>query len=299
MPQRTETRSRPHGKRYSLTSLGWDSRTRIDRSSVELSRGATWTVARVWSTAGHLHGTRLRSTTHRILLGVDGEAEVVVDGVPLVLAPRELLVIPPPATVETRSRTLWARCEWHVDSTALDGLHLARHSRTTLALLPRDYALLTTMTNVISTAPAFGTSPGSRILLDALSSTVAAAILDATDTPTSLSPGQADLVARAITLIEQRHTDPTFTITRLAQEMSLTREHLHHLFARTESPPRQVLEARRTRTARSLLSLAPERGKGTLEEIAIASGFTTVRTMKAALARQGDPYDRSPSRRHP
>ena len=299
MPQRPETRSRPRGRRYSLTSLGWDSHTRIDRSSVELSRGPTWTVARVWSTAGCLRGARLRSTTHRILLGVDGEAEIVVDDVPLALAPQQLLVIPPSAAVETRSLSLWARCEWHVDSTALDGLHLARHSRTTLALLPRNYALLTTMTNVISTAPAFGTSPGARVLLDALSSSVAAAILDATDTPTSLSPGQAELVAQATARIEQRHTDPAFTITRLAQEMSLTREHLHHLFARTGSPPRQVLEARRTRTARSLLNLAPERGKGTLEEIATASGFTTVRTMKAALARQGDPYDRSPLRRHP
>jgi len=223
---------------------------------------------------------------HRVVLAVDGAVALTVDGVEIALSPREIVVLPGTSMITAESAALWARCEWLLDSAALEHPRLAAHLNTPHRLTAEHYALMTTMTNVISTAPAFGTSAGSRTLLDALAATAATAIVDATGKRIDLSPSQAKLVERATDIIDASHRDPDFTVRALFQRMAISETHLHHLFALLGTTPRQAIEARRVATARSLLALTPRRGSGTLGEVAARAGFRTVRTMQAALARQ-------------
>ncbi|WP_424936758.1 MULTISPECIES: helix-turn-helix domain-containing protein [Bacteria] len=286
MNPRPPTHRRARQRQHSLSALGWSARRGGDPSSVELATAATWTVARVWSAPGMLVAHPAGEQIHRVILGVDGAVALVVDGVELTLAPREIVVLPGASTITAESGALWARCEWLLNSVALEHPRLAGHLNTPHRLTAEHYALMTTMTNVISTAPAFGTSAGSRTLLGALAATAATAIVDATGKRIDLSPAQAELVERATDIIEANHRDPDFTVRALFRGMAISETHLHHLFSLLGTTPRQAIEARRVATARSLLALTPRRGPGALGDIAVRAGFRTVRTMQAAIARQ-------------
>ncbi|WP_424937689.1 MULTISPECIES: hypothetical protein [Bacteria] len=266
--------------------MGWRATTRIDRSSVELTRGSTWTIARVWSTVGTLEAETLTTGTSRILLSVDGTAEAQVEEATFTLVPRTMLVVPGEVNLSITNTTLWARCEWHLRTPMLRHGLLAAHHGKPLHLSRDHYQLLATMTNVVSTEAGFGESRGAGVLLDSFASVVAAAVLDAVDTTPQLSKSQAAIIERARQVIDERHVDPTFSVATLASELAVSPYYLSRLYAVLSTTPRRSIEARRVETARALLKLAPAHSHGAMLEVAHRSGFNTVRTLQAALRRQ-------------
>lgn len=95
------------------------------------------------------------------------------------------------------------------------------------------------------------------------------------------------LYRTALRLIDEHHRDPALSVTALARRLAISVPHLHRLFAREGTRPRIEIERRRVATAMRLKSLAG--AELSAEEVAAASGFTTVERMVSALHRHDDP----------
>ncbi|MDR6867891.1 AraC-like DNA-binding protein [Microbacterium resistens] len=273
----------------SLSSLGWhapESRSAPGRSSAELTSSAAWTVSRAWSTAGALDARPLDNGVSRIVVGVDGAASVRLDHHDaLRLEPRQLLLVDGRTPVSTESNDVWARYEWHLRSPALRQNRFAAAFSRPLTLKGGGYALIATMTNVISTHGDLGTSGGAGALLDALSGVVMSAVLDATSDTTALSPTQARLIQEAYAIVETRFPDSSFDVTALAEALHVSARYLRRLFAIAGTSPRAAIEERRVRAAEALLTVTPARSKDTLGNIARTAGFSSVPRLQAALRR--------------
>lgn len=277
-----ESASAPH-----LESLGWQRETAISRYLVESTHGESWTISRLWSTAGTLHSTVLPPGMSRVLIGVAGTATITAGDREQLLQPRTLLFVPGHERVTTVNTGVWARGEWHLRAPELAHDKLRLHAGIPLPLDAANYALLTALTNIVSTNAAFVTSRGTAHILGMLGSAVTASVLDATTSATGLSASQVAIVELARRVIHERHADSEFSVTDLARELAVSKFYLHRLFAATGTTPGHVLEAQRVSNALRLLALSPSGSPGAAADVARLVGFRTVRTMYAALARQG------------
>ena len=270
-----------------LSPLGWvPGVPQPHRGSAEYTRGRGWLVARVWSTAGSFDSAPLRRGTTRIVLGVEGTATLRIGGDLVELAPRQMVAFDADTPASTENLGLWARCEWQLRSPALEQSRLVALTKRALPLRLSDYTLLTTMTNTLSTNDRFGSSHGTHLLGDALTSTAMAVMLNAGGVATSLSPTQTSLIDRAVDVIEDEYRDDSFTVTTLARRLSVSPDYLGRLFAATGTTARRAIEERRVAAAKTILSATPVRSATTLAEAARLSGFTTVRRMQEAIRRQ-------------
>jgi AraC-like DNA-binding protein len=251
-----------------------------------MSSGPSWKIARIWSTATTLSALPLEPGTTRIIISVAGIASVRIGDALVSLRPGQMILLGSDSNITVEHGGLWARCEWHLRSAALRQDRFTTYLATVLSILSADYMLLTTMTNVISTNPSSGTAHGAGVLLDAFAATVMAAVLNATGGTTVLSSAQTSLVQSVIAMIDEQHHDPSFTIARLVRTTSVSKTHLHRLFAKVGTTPRRMLEARRVATATILLNAISTRNEDVMESIASQSGFPSARTMHAAIQRQ-------------
>lgn len=275
-------------QRFALSSLGWDELESPQRSFVELASAPTWTVARVWSTDAILRAKPLPPGSLRVIIGVDGTAMLDSNAIQLRLEPQKMLLLPGSGTATTQNHGLWARIEWQIESAVLGRERLVAHYGKPVSVSAADYALLTAMTNVISTSPSLASSHGAGTLLDALAAVVQSTLLNSTETLAHLTPAQAATIRRAYELTDLHHTDSTFTVARLAASMSVSVSHLHHTIALGGTTPRQLLENRRVTTATALQNAIPRQTKSDAEEIALRSGFSSARALRTATRRQRD-----------
>ena len=275
----------------SLHSLGWQPRAPApQRSSVELVSTDTWTVSRVWSTGGTLDARPLPAGTTRVLVGVDGAAVLRSADSSGTLSPKRMILLDATDSVSMESENLWAWCEWHLRTPALTQRRVRQQHRHALPLAAHDYALVTAMTNVISTRSGFETAGGGNLLLETLAGVTLASLTDAADEHTALSPLQTEIVRRARATIERRYSDPSFDVSALASGLHLSGTYLRRIFAMLGTTPREAIEERRVRAAESFLSLSA-RGRGALTDAARATGFSSAERLQAALDRH--------RRRHP
>ncbi|WP_424935849.1 MULTISPECIES: helix-turn-helix domain-containing protein [Bacteria] len=287
MSARPTTGERSRTRQLPLLSLGW---TPLDpaplRSSAELVTSGSWTIARLWSTAGTLRSSPLEAGTIRLILGVAGAADVTVNRTTLRLEPYEIVLLDGETAVRTESADMWARFEWRLIAPALQQPRFRAHFGRALALSREHYALLTTMSNVISTREAFGVSPGSGALQDAFAGAALAAVLDATDETEELSSSLSRILQEARRVIEARYTDESFDVATLAATLRLSMRHLRRPFAALGTTPAQAIEERRLAAADTVLDHTPARSRDTLEQVAMASGFSSVRRLRDALDRR-------------
>lgn len=270
-------------------SLGWKGGPAgPHRSSVEAVGVGSWTVSRVWSTGGTLHAVPLAPGFTRVLIGVDGEGEAISEAGPTFrLLPHQLVMLDGRAEVSTKSAGLWVRYEWHLHAPALRQEQFKRHFMQPAALSEGGQALITTLTNTISTRADLADLSGAEHLLEALTGTVMAAIGDARTPPEELTGLQAEHLHAADEVIGARYTQPSFTVSALASEIAVSTVYLHQIYARAGKTPGKAIEERRARAAHMMMKASPFLTRETWEEVAAASGFTSVRRLRAALHRQG------------
>ncbi len=270
-------------------SLGWEEGAPApNRYSVELVGVGSWTVSRVWSTGGALQALPLPAGVTRVLIGVDGEGDVrSVDGRTFRVRPGQLLLVDGQAKVSTQSAGLWARCEWQLHAPALRQEQFQRHFDHPVELPEGSYALITTMTNAISTSADLANISGADHLLEALTATVMAAIGDARTPSEELTGLQAGHLHAADEAIGAHYTQPSFSVAALASEIAVSTVYLHQIYARVGKTPGKAIEERRARAAHMLMKASPFVTRQTWEEAATASGFTSVRRLRAALQRHG------------
>ena len=221
-----------------------------------------------------------------MLLSVDGTANITIGRECIALRPRQLLVLDAAAETETKNERLWARCEWRLRSPILRQERFSEYYNRPLTVNAENYSLITSMTNVISTNRRFGESAGETTLHDALASALASTLCTAADEPTTLSPPQAKIIRAARRVIDDCYDDPLFNVRELAKAVSVSPDYLRHLAALTGTSPREMIEKRRVSAANALLRANPVRSRETLEVVRRSSGYTTVRRMQDAIARQ-------------
>ncbi|WP_424937691.1 MULTISPECIES: helix-turn-helix domain-containing protein [Bacteria] len=268
--------------------LGWENDDAgPGRYSVELTQHRSWTVSRVWSTGGVLSSRSLPHGTVRVIVGVDGEAEIRgVQGADR-LRPRQLIFVDGVVPLETANRGIWARAEWHLRAPAFTLDRFIAHHGRPLPLPTDHYDLFTTMTNVISTRPSLGQSPGAELLLDVLTGVVTSGVINAAHESASLSSAQVKILRDAYAAIDEHYADATFSVQTLAAHVSVSTFYLHRLFAASGTTPRRAIEARRIRAASVLLNTTNPESPGAYEDVARVTGFSSGRQMRMAFRRNG------------
>lgn len=256
------------------------------RHSVELTEAITWTAARVWTMPGSLRSVPLDNGTTRIIIGVDERAEMTVDGEPLTLRPRDLILIDGASEVTVDNTRPWARYELLLRSPVLRHGTGSGQVGKTQRLGEDESAVLAALLNEVSTRSGLAARAGAELLAHAIAEVVMFSLHNALDLPPALSPSESRLFQEALRLIQENYLDPRFSVGDLAARMSVSRNHIHRIFARTGRTPRTEIEARRVRAARSALERSPARGKDTLQQIALASGFPSSRRLREALNRE-------------
>ncbi|MDR6866397.1 AraC-like DNA-binding protein [Microbacterium resistens] len=274
-----------------LDALGWEAGPRPPaRASVERAQADSWGVARLWTTPTVLtsHPPARGTEGYRVILGIDGDASLLVEGQDIALRPGQLIVLDGSLTIRTENRALWARVEWHLRAPLLRHAEFAEHLSTAVPIRTSHADLIATTTNVISTNLQMAQGPGSPYLLDALTGIVAAAIADSTGAPSALTPAQAVIFQRAIADIGERFRDKDLSADGIARSLAVSRGYLHQVFTAARSTPRQEIESRRVAAALALLDASPSGGRGILERVADRSGFSSARQMRTAIRRQQD-----------
>ncbi|WP_424711485.1 hypothetical protein [Microbacterium sp. SLBN-111] len=147
--------------------------------------------------------------------------------------------------------------------------------------------ILSTMTATLNT-PVHPRTPGFGSVQRSLEALIEALVLQREPARlSSLSTSQADLVARALQVIETCSADPAFTVDTLADILGVSRSYLHLSFAPTGVTPSRRLRYSRVFRAQTLLAERNATGERELERIARMAGFRTVRTMQRALLEGG------------
>ncbi len=89
-----------------------------------------------------------------------------------------------------------------------------------------------------------------------------------------------DTFARALELITENSSDPTFTIEALASMLGVTRPHVTRLFRERGAMPSRILKRERVQKARKMLAIDPTTP---LDTIARSSGFSSTRLLRESL----------------
>ncbi|MFB7843753.1 helix-turn-helix domain-containing protein [Microbacterium sp. NPDC056052] len=91
------------------------------------------------------------------------------------------------------------------------------------------------------------------------------------------------LYERALHIIDEQHTDPTFTVAGLAGHLGVSKAWLHRAFAERGTSPRHALQDARIAHARTQLPRLPTPQEIAAAAAAEASGFATSRALRRAL----------------
>lgn len=272
-----------------LAHLGWHADPPPTRSSVEVARSTGWTVARIWSTSCKLKSQPLPWRTTRTIATVDGAAEVTVNGKTFNLTAGQIIVLGNGDEVTVEHEALWARFEWILRS-SMSGMRIDAW-RTPVAVPDGYQHLLGAITNTLVMAPAIGRTRGAALLLEMLSGTVTSLVASASDLPLTMTPHQIELYDRAIDIIDDQYSDPSFDVQALSKLVPLSVSTLHAVFQAAGTTPRRAMEERRVRAALIDLSKFPVPEKGAFERVALSSGFTSAKQLRSALARIRQAHD--------
>ena len=264
----------------SFTHLKWSLDAAPSHSSVDIAHAKGWVVSRIRSTAGVLRSKKLPEQTVRAIFSVEGGANVTTGGRSYDLRPRQGVLLRGADLVVVRNQDLWSRFDWIVAGQAgIDELAQP------FSLSEGYLQLIGAVTETLAKHRDIASTRGASIMVDSLSSIVAAARISAEGLPVSMSAYRREQYRKAMDLVNQHHVDPHFNVAELSEKMAVSVSTLHAIFTAAEATPRQVIEARRVRTAIRNMRMSPKPDKPTVETIAESSGFTSPKKMRSALGR--------------
>ena len=275
-----------------LSQLNWIPQgSAIANFEVDVRDARVWKLGRVWTTAATLRSVKASPGMVRVLLSVDGEAALTIDGERVNMAPGQALVVGADSAVTVTHDGTWARYEWQLKSHLLASPRLKNYQNLAISISKDYYRLLAAIANATIMSDGLGYGVDDSLLLAVFSCAVAAGISAAASERIGLTSSQADLVKRAEAVIEDQYLDPSFDVTALIGSLPVSKPLLYRAFSAWGTTPRKVLEERRAAHALSLMDSMPHNTPAVMQAIAERSGFTSVRQMRMAIARRSD--DRS------
>lgn len=260
--------------------FGWQPAGEIDPNLVaETVQSSQYGYGRAWSQTS---GYSLRPDVRLLYLvhTVEGGFDFTVDGITVRSEAGEVVVFDSAAPVTAQTLTDTARYVWFVPAVRLSAGQgvLPAHEPLTLATGPLQG--LISMTNSLLNNGA----PTSRAAHDhiglAMENMLVAALHEDISFTDEDAMNRDGLFTAAVTVIRSRFRDPGFGVPELARELSASVSHVHRIFAAMGTTPRRELERHRLEEVEMRQALAPSQ-----REIVEASGFSSVRQYRLALAR--------------
>ncbi|WP_424936369.1 MULTISPECIES: helix-turn-helix domain-containing protein [Bacteria] len=262
--------------------FGWMPRGPIDQALVaDTVQHPRFGIGRAWS---RFAGYELASSPALAYLvyTVEGGFEFAVGGETVVTDPGTLLLLDGAVPVTTRTVAETARFVWYLTPTILRaGRSRFRYGEPVRLENAPLRALLATTNSILNTAPP-PAGAARRHLGMAVEHLVAAALDDAPPVDRHGDSRHRDgLFSAAQLTIEESFRDPSFDLTRLAKELSVSMRTLHSTFSRLGTTPRREVERRRVEEARRLAEDLGLRGS----ELAERAGFSSTKRLSRALTR--------------
>ncbi|WP_353112804.1 helix-turn-helix domain-containing protein [Microbacterium sp.] len=268
-----------------LRDLGWralppDGTLRVfgDRFS-----DTVLSLSRIWLTGG-----RLQPVPHygdlRVVLVVDGEAELDSRGWRIDVGPWDLLLLDAAVPTRITARSGFGFMQFIAENERL----VEYHPRPEVPIRITDPASAQVLATMVSATLAIGLSPGEHgtpFIARAFENIVAAIIARATSTDAAdaawSSPSE---LSRALAVIAAHHTDPDFDVTRLAALLHLSRRHVVRVLARIGTTPSAAIRHARLTTAAALVEDDP---RAHSDRSAQAAGFRDLRALRRAMRLAG------------
>lgn len=153
--------------------------------------------------------------------------------------------------------------------------------------VPEPYWQLTIATlNTLIAAPPDANGGGSALIRGVLEELILSVLAEVQAGELVRSGSHAEqLQWDATRLIGLHFAEPDFSVQTLSSKLAVSQTHLHRIFAELNTTPRKAIERARVDAANSALNLGSTASAGDIEEIALNSGFRSVRQMRAAIAR--------------
>lgn len=274
----------PRARDDILGDLGWRPRPGLMPGfEAEATAGRGWTAGRLWTAGSMVHTPAANARELHVIVGVEGRGTITSRRRALVVGRRQLMIAEAEHEMRVESNTPWARFEWVLDSPALS---LSRHLRllTPIAVDELHWELIAAMTNtLVSHEPSLGGHPSSVSSggIGAAFTQLLLTVLERAGSGRAIgSESSTGLIDRAYRLIDENFSDPEYGVADLRADLSLSKSHLHRLFADQGTTPRRELEARRVDAALVAMESTPS------AEVARASGFRSVQRMMIAIGRR-------------
>lgn len=273
-----------------LARVGWtvEEADPTFRAGGDLLTTHGFTLGRIWHTSMRARSAPATGTgedEYVAMLIVEGRGICTIDGNPVTFEPGMLLIYDAAAAavLETPSMTAAIHVSHFWNAILPAGM---RRDDVPAAIRPpeRFLALLAAMVNTTFEHRLEQTDLGFPAWLTSINAAVSA-LLSSTLENTRTVASPSTLFDRATALIDERHTQPEFTVADIAAHFGVSTAWLHQAFADRGTTPRRVLQGVRVAHARTLLPQLPTPAE--IAAAAIASGFGTGRALRRAL-RTGD-----------
>lgn len=269
-----------------LARLSWAAKAGATvRLSCQALVTSTWTIGRAWSAGLALDSVALPNGMKRVLIGAEGNMTLQLAHDSVTLSRQQLLILDAQDSIRVSSAEPWARFEWIVQAAAL-GLqrHEPGHGRS-LEISQAHWELIAAISNSLINTEMSLESPGLTMIGGVLSQTITAALADQLNPQGDGARPIHPLLLSARRLIAENYANPSYSVEDLRNDLSISKTHLHRLFATAGTSPRRDLERRRVMAAQEMIHALSATRPSDLAEIATAAGFSSRERMQRALLR--------------
>ena len=254
---------------------------------------STCRVVRLWSDGGAFTA-RVRDVGQRhrtrVMVGAIGHGTIQTEGGELELRPKFLILTHAHQSLYVTATQPWARYIWEVELAPGLAGDIEDVVNRVMPLSESSWLLFVSLSNsVLNNAEVPGDTPKptqsgkfAPFLGEAFSYAMSAIISDSIPRTTHVEEVALGIYERAMALIALRHRDPTLAPSPLARELSVSVSTLYRAFRLQQTSPAKMIEEHRRLSAVSSIGKS---AVSTAKEMALASGFTSVRQMRNAFAR--------------
>ncbi|WP_181110194.1 MULTISPECIES: AraC family transcriptional regulator [unclassified Rathayibacter] len=271
-----------------LRRLGWIPRRPLPHGAVvDAITSPRLSLSRAWLQSGEFeilpHPGRLR-----VLFSADGIGRVRIGDVDHRLPPGSALMTRASTVQYAAAVSPWARFEWQLRPSVLQGSGFSSIMDTVLDLPEPYWRALTGAANTVlnfDVEPSDAAFEHFEIASEHLIASAFSALLPALDREDRSAAG---VLAAGTRLIERHYRDRSFTVETLAETLGVSVSHLHRAFSSAGTTPRQQIERWRAFEAQRLLDELGSRSGADLDRVAQSAGFSSRVHMQRTFRRIDD-----------
>lgn len=256
-------------------------------------RASPFRVARIWHTPLHFtrdpHPAGAEAPPLTLITVVDGALEIGTSGGPTRIPTGSSVILPSDPTITIGSAAPTGRIELQLPGPTFTGAGASRALPPSgTPLQGSDFSrILVLLANSVLASEIAPVDAGWSGIARAVEDTALALLRSSLTHRSSplASSAEAELFARALSVIDARASDPAFTVAHLAQGLMISSARVTQVFAVHGTTAQAQIRVVRTTLAQRLLEERRATSVEEQERIARTAGFRTARTMMASIRR--------------